>query len=102
MTTSIPGVCRLAIPLLVLFSVLAGCSQESAGKLGRRTVSIAELPEPVIGAAKKELPDVEFSDAWKNLGKDGTLHSYEVRGKNKNGKTREVRVSPTGEILELE
>jgi hypothetical protein len=46
---------------------------------------------------------VTFSDAWQNLNsKTRALHSYEIRGRNANGKVREVRVSTTGEILELE
>jgi hypothetical protein len=39
----------------------------------------------------------------KDLELGGKLHSYEIRGKNAaDGKTREVRVSPTGEVLEME
>jgi hypothetical protein len=55
-----------------------------------------------MNAARQALPGVEFADAWKNMDKDSTLHSYEIRGRTKNGKIREVRVSPSGEILEME
>ena len=51
-------------------------------------------------AAKKKLPDVKFETAWTE--KDGDKLNYEVRGKDKNGKTRDVKVSPTGEILEVD
>jgi hypothetical protein len=34
--------------------------------------------------------------------KDGKVQSYEVRGRNENGKVREVRVSESGQILEME
>ena len=54
-------------------------------------------------AASKAIPGVKLNEAWKNLGRGGKLHSYEIRGKNAaDGKTREVRVSLTGEILETE
>ena len=54
-------------------------------------------------AASKAVPGVKFDEAWKNLDREGKLHSYEIRGKNPaDGKIREVRVSLTGEILEME
>ena len=87
-------------PAMILLSL--GCDNPQPNRLGRRTVQVSDLPEQVIGAAKGSLPDVEFNDAWKNVDKDGTVHSYEVRGRNKNGKIREVRVSTSGEILEME
>jgi hypothetical protein len=84
-------------------ALIAGCSDaERKPKFGRRIVQLTDVPETVMEAAKRELPDVEFTDAWKNVDQDGKLHSYEIRGKNKNGKTREARVSPSGEILETE
>ena len=49
------------------------------------------------------MPNVEFKEAWQNLDSQGKLHSYEIRGRQaSDGKIREVRVSPTGEILESE
>lgn len=92
------------IALMLICSSLglfAGCDSETRG-LARRPVEISDVPDDVMAAAKKKLPDVEFADGWKNLDKAGKLHSYEIRGRNKNGKIREVRVSPTGEILEVE
>jgi hypothetical protein len=65
-------------------------------------MNIDDLPAPIIDAAKKALPDVEFNDAWGNVDASGTVQSYEVRGRNAEGKIREVRVSLTGEILEME
>ena len=89
------------VPVLLL--LLAGCSDsDSTDRLGRRSMSLADVPASVRAAAEKQLPDVTFADAWKNVERDGKLHSYEIRGKNNNGKTREVRVSPSGDILEVE
>jgi hypothetical protein len=57
----------------------------------------------VRDGAKRAIPGVDFNEAWKNLDRLGRLHSYEIRGKNvADGKIREVRVSLTGEILEME
>jgi hypothetical protein len=61
-----------------------------------------DLPAPVMKAAQRQLPTVQFEDAWRNLDPKGKLLSYEVRGRGLNGKIREVRVSLTGEILEME
>ena len=60
------------------------------------------MPEPVREAARKAVPGVKLDEAWKNLDREGKLHSYEIRGRNPaDGKIREVRVSLTGEILEI-
>ncbi len=96
---------RLCLVSLFALMCLAlpGCGEpERARNLSRRTVEIGDIPEPVVAAAKKQLPDVEFADAWQNMDRDGKLHSYEIRGKNRNGKTREARVSPEGVVLETE
>jgi hypothetical protein len=92
----------LVMALMFLFG--AGCGGEDADKarLSRKPFTISEVPENVMAAAKAALPDVEFTDTWKNMDKDGKLHSYEIRGRNKVGKIRECRVSLTGEILEME
>jgi hypothetical protein len=69
----------------------------------KQAVKIDEVPETVRTAAGKAIPGVKFNDAWKNLDREGKFHSYEIRGKNEaDGKIREVRVSLTGEILEME
>ena len=50
--------------------------------------------------ARKQLPGFTFDTVYKMKvnGKD----AYEIRGKNKQGKTREVEVSAAGEVLEIE
>lgn len=70
--------------------------------MARQTIAMKDLPAAVKKAAQNQLPTVQFEDAWRNLDRDGKLLSYEVRGKAPNGKIREVRVSLTGEILEME
>ena len=88
---------RTLLLCLFLFATSAGC-----GEIFEKTemVELDKVPEPVMEAAKKKLPDVKFETAWTEK-KDDKI-AYEVRGKDKNGKTRDVKVSPTGEILEVD
>jgi hypothetical protein len=61
------------------------------------------LPENVRAAAAKALPGVTLIDAWKNVDRTPKArHSYEVRGRNNQGKTHEARVSTEGAVLEME
>jgi hypothetical protein len=50
--------------------------------------------------ARKQLPGLTFDRAYKIdvNGKD----AYEIRGKDSRGKIREVEVSTSGEVLEIE
>jgi hypothetical protein len=82
---------------------LTGCESELPPGNVRQTIELGTLPPVVSKAAAKALPQVKFEDAWKNVDRESkALHSYEVRGRDKNGKVREVRVSATGEVLEME
>jgi hypothetical protein len=84
--------------------VSSGCGdRDQPPELTKQAVKFEEVPESVRGAARKAIPDVNLNEAWKNLDRQGKLHSDEIRGKNTgDGKIREVRVSLTGEILEME
>jgi len=87
-----------------MFLALAGgCGEhEEKDEFARRTITVKEVPASVMEAAGKALPDVDFTEAWKNVEADEALHSYEIRGRNAKGKIREVRVAPDGKILEME
>ena len=92
-------------PLLTLAATLAiGCGGPDAdsGRMARRTMTLDEVPQAARDAASKALPGITFEEAWGNVDRDGTLHSYEVRGRAANGRIREVRVATDGEILEME
>jgi hypothetical protein len=84
----------LILPLLVS---LLGCENEPKAD---QIVPIEQVPSNVMEAAGKQLPGYTFDTAFKMKidGKD----AYEVRGKDKRGKVREVEVSVTGEILGVE
>jgi hypothetical protein len=90
--------------LAAIVCCFAGCGErELPPGITKVAVKFDEVPENVRAAAKKAIPGIDFKEAWQNVGSEGKLHSYEIRGKNaRDGKIREVRVSLTGEVLEQE
>jgi len=94
----------LIVGLAPILLVSGGCDDgDLPPGISKKAVSFDEVPEALRTAARKTIPGVDFKEAWQNLDGQGKLHSYEIRGKQaSSGKIREVRVSPTGEILESE
>jgi hypothetical protein len=94
----------LIVGLAPILLVSGGCDDgDLPPGISKKAVSFDEVPEALRAAARKTVPGVDFKEAWQNLDGQGKLHSYEIRGKQaSSGKIREVRVSPTGEILESE
>jgi uncharacterized membrane protein YkoI len=76
-----------------LVCLVVGCGSTSSGEL----IPLDKVPESMLTTAKEKLPEVQFESALKRS--DGT---YEVRGKDKQGKVRDVEFSATGEVLEIE
>ena len=92
-------------PMLALAALLiAGCggSDVEPGRMARRTLTLDEVPQTAVDAASKALPGITFDEAWGNVDRDGTLNSYEIRGRAANGRIGEVRVTANGEVLEVE
>jgi hypothetical protein len=87
-----------------IFNLSGGCSdRELPAGITKRTIAFTEVPAALTNAAKKEIPGIEFNEAWQNLDPQGKLHSYEIRGRQPStGKIREVRISLDGAILESE
>ncbi len=86
--------------MLLMFFLLplsAGCGQ---GTAPTTTVPLVEIAPPLIEAAQKKLPDVKFQNARKIQlnGQD----AFEIRGTLPNGKIREVKVSASGEVIEVD
>jgi hypothetical protein len=83
----------LAVGLLAA----CGCGEE-AEKL--EPVPLDKLPAGSIEAANKALPDVKFDRARKAKldGRD----VFEIIGKDKRGKVREVEVSTEGKVVNIE
>ncbi|HXT57825.1 MAG TPA: hypothetical protein VN699_04280 [Pirellulales bacterium] len=82
---------------LIGLSWLAGCSKQPDPS---SVVPIGEVPEDIKKIAQDKLPDIKFDTAWKI--KVGGEDAYELRGKNQRGRVREVEVSASGKILEVE
>ncbi len=74
-----------AVFVLLMLITFVGCSNSAA-----EVVTIDKVPEAMLKAAQKELPEVQFDNAIKHS--DG---SYEVRGKDHKGKVRDVEFSPS-------
>lgn len=89
---------HFAIVFLCLLTGLAtGCS-EAFEKT--EMVPIDKVPESVMSVAKEKLPGVKFDTAW--IEREGNETFYEVRGKSADGKTRDIKVSPEGKVMEVD
>ena len=81
------------VVLLGVCLLLAGCGQEAKNEL----IPLEKVPENIRTTAKETLPQVEFEQAIRRP--DG---GYEVRGKEKSGKVRDVEFSADGKVIEIE
>jgi hypothetical protein len=77
---------------------LGGC-----GEVGTRPVAVPldQVPPPVMDVARQNAPPGVKLDSARKF----TLHGedvYEVRGKDQRGKIREVEISASGKLLEIE
>jgi hypothetical protein len=81
---------------LLGLAIAAGCGEAET----MEPVPLDQLPAGALAEAAKALPDVKFDRARKSKfdGKD----AFEIIGKDKRGKTREVEVSPDGKVVEIE
>ena len=85
---------RLALALLLV----AGCSSKQEPK--NEFVPIADVEPGLVTIAQKTLPNVKFDRARK-IHVNGE-EVFEIRGKMPNGKIREVEVSASGKVVEVE
>src|SRR3954468_10283130 len=63
-------------------------------------VPLHQSPAGSLEAATKAVPGVKFDQARR--AKFNDQDAFEIRGKDKRGKIREVEVSTSGQILEIE
>ena len=73
---------------------ILGCSDSS---LKKTTLELKDVPANVMQVAREKLPGVTFKTAWQL-----SNGMYEVRGKAKNGKVREIDINPDGTVVEIE
>ena len=85
-------------PVILGFAFVTGCT--GSPPQSDPVVPIDEVPPKVMDVARKQLPGFTFDTVYKMKieGKD----AYEVRGKDKRGKVREVEVSADGEVIAVE
>ena len=83
----------VVIMLAMTLLFVVGCESKPKGE----NVELDKVPEPVMTVAKEKLPGVKFEQAWKTPGGE-----YEVRGKGKNGKVRDIRLKPDGTVVEID
>lgn len=74
--------------------LLVGCSEKTPLKT---RMELKDVPPEILKVAKEKLPGVTFDSAYKEPN-----GSYEVRGKAKNGKVREIDIKPDGTVEEIE
>lgn len=67
---------------------------------GDELVALDKIPAPAMEAAKKAIPGITFNKAWK--AKIDGQDAFEIVGKTKDGRTREVEVSVSGKVLNIE
>lgn len=87
------------LPLLALLLVPgAGCgTAPRTGQEAAAALRLEDVPPELMAIARQQLPGIEFDTVWRKP--SGT---YEIRGKARNGKIREVDIRPDGTIEEVE
>ena len=85
------------LSVTVVAGMLAGCGPTRERD---EVVPIDKLPPAALKAAREKLPGVRFDGAWKERG--AAQPAYEIRGRNQEGKVRDVKVTASGEILEVD
>ncbi len=86
---------RTVLAIAALAAV--GCGEE---KESFEAVPLEKLPAGSIEAAARAVPDVKFDRARK--AKFNGQDAFEILGKDRRGKTREVEVSTEGKVLDIE
>ncbi len=88
---------KTAVLMVSLVLAAGGCGGDPQTKVA---VPLDQLPPGALDLARKQLPDVKFDSARKAKYKG--QDAIEIRGKNREGKIREVEVDLTGKLLEVE
>jgi len=81
-------------------SLLLLCLGCAAKEAETNVVPIADVAPDLLATARKTLPNVVFKSALKT--EAAGEEAYEIRGTMPNGKVREVVVSVSGKVIEIE
>jgi hypothetical protein len=80
--------------MLLLLVLAIGCGDKESRAV---IVPLDQVPATFLKTAREKLPEVKFDHARKLPN-----GNYEIRGKAKNGKVREVELNASGEVVEIE
>ncbi len=89
----------VALMLALMLCTLGGCSKKLNGD-PPVNVPLSEVAPELRALAEKTLPQVTFESARKIKVKGEDV--LEIRGKQPNGKIREVEVTLSGKVIEVE
>jgi hypothetical protein len=81
----------------VWLAAAGGCGETVERAEG---VPLDQMPRDIMKVANKTLPGIKFNLARKI--KVNGQEAYEIQGKDRRGKIREVEVSTAGKVLEIE
>ncbi len=83
-----------SILMTLVLCLISGCGERAPSTAN---LPLEQVPEPVMKVAREKLPHVTFEQAWTT-----PSGNYEVRGKDKDGKVRDIQVTPSGELVEVD
>ena len=89
---------RTLLFLALLAGFVVGCGDDDDDKATAKTpIPMDQVPAAVLKTAREVAPELTFYAAFKDKyeGQD----SIELKGKTKNGKIKEVEVTPEGKYL---
>ncbi len=99
MTPRLPTSLRRSLLMTLLLALPACGSPEPIAKVPD-SIALDKIPAEILAEARNQLPGVEFEQAW--IEQEDGKTAYEIRGRDDQGKTREVKLSATGELIEIE
>ena len=91
------------ILIAIIFVVAASAAwivyggRSGADESKASVLPLSDVPASFVKSATKKLPDVQFDHAKKLPN-----GNFEIRGRGKNGKVREVEINSSGEVVEIE
>ena len=87
---------KMSIIAVALLATI-GCSEKGENDV---PITLDKVPPSIMKLAEEKLPGVKFDSAYKET-KDGK-EVYELRGKTKEGKIRDVEVTADGKVLQVD
>jgi hypothetical protein len=83
--------------MTVLLMLISGCSDERENDT---PIPFDKVPPTLVKAATERLPGVNFQTAYKET--KGGKEVYELRGKTREGKIRDLEITADGEVIEVD